>query len=141
MPLVAETRIRVRYAETDQMGVVYYSNYLIWMEIGRTDFCLQSGFRYRDMEADEGIAIAVVEAQCRYRAPARYDDEVIVRTYLRRLRKRTLLFFYEILHAESGRLLADGTTTHVVVDTNARPSSIPEHHYSLLVAAESPATG
>ena len=139
MSIVAETRLRVRYADTDQMGVVYYSNYLIWMEIGRTDFCMESGFRYRDMEADDGIAIAVADVQCRYHAPARYDDEILVRTSLKRLRKRTMTFSYQIVHAETGTLLAEASTKHVVVDKNtARPSTIPRHHYALLRAAESP---
>ena len=77
----SESKLRVRYAETDQMGVVYYSNYLVWMEIGRTDFCLMTGFRYSAMEAEDGVMIAVAEANCRYRRPARrclrrYDDRV-----------------------------------------------------------------
>ncbi len=139
MPIVAETRLRVRYAETDQMGVVYYSNYLVWMEIGRTDFCVASGFRYRDMEIDDGIAIAVADVQCRYHAPARYDDAVLVRTSLKRLRRRTLLFAYQIILAESNTLLAEGSTKHVVVDkASARPRVIPRHHYDMLLAAESP---
>jgi len=139
MSIVAETRLRVRYAETDQMGVVYYSNYLVWMEIGRTDFCLESGFRYRDMEADDGVAIAVAEVQCRYHAPARYDDAILVRTTLTRLRRRTMLFSYTIVHAETGKLLAEGTTKHVVVDkARARPATIPQHHYDMLVGAMSP---
>ena len=139
MSIVAETRLRVRYAETDQMGVVYYSNYLVWMEVGRTDFCLESGFRYRDMELDDGIAIAVADVQCRYHSPARYDDEILVRTSLKRLRKRTMLFSYLIVHAESEKLLAEGSTRHVVVDIqNARPTTIPRHHYEKLRAAESP---
>ncbi len=139
MSIVAETRIRVRYAETDQMGVVYYSNYLIWMEIGRTDFCLESGFRYRDMEANDGVAIAVADAECRYHAPARYDDEILIRTSLKRLRKRTMLFSYEITHAQTGKLLAEGSTKHIVVDKEqSRPTTIPRHHYERLRAAESP---
>ena len=139
MSIVTETRLRVRYAETDQMGVVYYSNYLVWMEIGRTDFCVESGFRYRDMEADDGIAIAVADVQCRYHAPARYDDEVLVRTSLKRLRRRTMLFSYQIVHAETQQLLAKGSTKHVVVNkNNARPSRIPQHYFEMLLAAESP---
>ena len=71
-----DTRLRVRYAETDQMGVVYYANYLIWMEVGRVEYCRAAGIRYRDMEDDDGILLVVAEANCRYLAPARYDDEV-----------------------------------------------------------------
>ncbi len=139
MSIVAETRLRVRYAETDQMGVVYYSNYLVWMEIGRTDFCLESGFRYRDMELDDGIAIAVADVHCRYHAPARYDDQVLVRTSLKRLKRRTMLFSYRITLAETETLLAEGSTRHVVVDKNsARPTAIPRRHYEMLLAAETP---
>src|SRR5882762_6082008 len=75
-----QTRVRVRYAETDQMGVVYYANYLIWMEVARVEFCQAPGFRYKDMEIEDGVLIAVVEAQCRYLYPARFDDEVIIET-------------------------------------------------------------
>ena len=139
MSIVSETRLRVRYAETDQMGVVYYSNYLVWMEVGRTDFCLKSGFRYRDMESDDGVAIAVAEVQCRYHAPARYDDEILVRTSLKRLRRRTMVFRYQVVHVATERLLAEGITKHVVVDMKSeRPRSIPPHHYTMLQAAESP---
>lgn len=76
-----ETRFRVRYAETDQMGVVYYANYLVWMEVGRAEYCRASGGRYRDMEVDDGILLAVVEAHCRYLRPARYDQEIAVKTW------------------------------------------------------------
>ena len=83
---VCETRLRVRYAETDQMGVVYHANYFIWFEVGRVEMLRQLGFCYRDMEAADGCYIAVVDARCRYKAPARYDDELIVRTYLKNIR-------------------------------------------------------
>jgi len=128
------TRLRVRYAETDQMNVVYYSNYLVWMEIGRTDFCLESGFRYRDMEQESGVMIAVAEAHCRYRAPARYDDEVLVRTYLDEIRRRTLTFSYEILNAASEALLAEGSTVHVAIGPDTRPCAIPEKYHQMLAA-------
>ena len=75
-----QTRVRVRYAETDQMGVVYYANYLVWMEVARVEFCKALGFRYRDMELEDGVLLAVIEAQCRYLYPARFDEEVIVET-------------------------------------------------------------
>jgi YbgC/YbaW family acyl-CoA thioester hydrolase len=84
----SETRLRVRYAETDQMGVVYYANYLVWMEVGRVDLCKACGFSYRDMENDDGVLLAVAEAQCRYRAPAHFDDEVIVKTWIAEANKR-----------------------------------------------------
>jgi acyl-CoA thioester hydrolase len=128
----SETRLRVRYAETDQMGIVYYSNYLIWMEVGRTDFCLMSGFRYRDMEADDGIMIAVAEASCRYRKPARYDDFIRIETSLTGLKRRNLTFTYRVLDEESGDLLAEGSTTHVAIGRDGRPHSIPDAHFKLL---------
>src|SRR5258705_769238 len=77
-----ETRLRVRYAESDNMGVVYYANYLVWMEVGRVELCRACGFNYRDMEREDGVLLAVAEANCRYAAPARYDDEVTVKTWI-----------------------------------------------------------
>ena len=98
-----EARVRVRYAETDQMGVVYHANYLVWMEVGRVEYCRASGFRYRDLEA-EGILLAVVEAQCRYLSPALYDEEVIVRTSIEEATQRLVRFSYRISSGEDGRL-------------------------------------
>ena len=128
----SESRLRVRYAETDQMGVVYYSNYMIWMEIGRTDFCLMAGFRYSDMEAKDGVMIAVAEARCRYRKPARYDDEILIRTSLTALKRRTMTFAYDILHANSEDFLANGTTVHVAIEGNGRPCLIPQRQFTCL---------
>lgn len=82
MNAAAEVRFRVRYAETDQMGVVYYANYLVWMEVGRVELCRACGFNYREMEEQAGVFLAVAEATCRYASPARYDDEVTVRTWI-----------------------------------------------------------
>ena len=128
----SESRLRVRYAETDQMGIVYYSNYMIWMEIGRTDFCLMTGFRYSDMEAKDGVMIAVAEAQCRYRKPARYDDEILIRTSLTALKRRTMTFSYDILHANSKDVLANGTTVHVAIEGNGQPCLIPQRPFACL---------
>jgi acyl-CoA thioester hydrolase len=128
----SETRLRVRYAETDQMGVVYYANYLVWMEMGRTDFCIMSGFRYRDMEVEDGVMIAVAEARCRYRRPARYDDEIRIRTSLTALKRRTLTFTYEILKGGSNEQLALGTTIHVSVARDGRPCAMPTRQFNLL---------
>ena len=100
-----DARLRVRYAETDQMGVVYHANYLVWMEVGRVEYCRASGVRYRDLE-DAGILLAVVEANCRYLSPARYDDEVIVRTQIEDANPRMVRFGYELISAEDGRRLA-----------------------------------
>src|ERR1700678_1237321 len=96
---VGETRVRVRYAETDQMGVVYHANYLVWFEVGRVELLRSMGFDYKRMEAEDGIGIAVVEATSRYKAPARYDDELIVRTRVRAVRSSLIKFGYEVLRA------------------------------------------
>ena len=125
-----ESRIRVRYAETDQMGMVYYANYLIWMEVGRSDFCRECGFSYREMEREEQAFLAVAEANCRYLAPARYDDEVIIETVLSRVRSRVVEFSYRI---KSGRtVLAEGRTLHVVIGKDGRPRSMPDRYLELL---------
>jgi acyl-CoA thioester hydrolase len=107
-----ETRIRVRYAETDQMGVVYYANYLIWMEVGRVELCRATGIRYRDMEIDDDVMLVVAEANCRYLAPARYDDEVAIRTTIGNATPRMVRFDYEVREAASGRSLATGFSKH-----------------------------
>jgi acyl-CoA thioester hydrolase len=130
MPHVAESRFRVRYAETDQMGIVYYANYLVWMEIGRTEFCHQCGFSYSELEREEKAFLTVVEATCRYLAPARYDDEILVACELSRVRNRVMEFTYRI-HCGS-TLLAEGRTVHVVIGTDGRPRSMPERYLELL---------
>ena len=107
LPTINETRVRVRYAETDQMGVVYHSNHFIWFEIGRVEFLRQLGFSYKDMEASDGCFIAVVDARCRYKAPARYDEEIIVRTHLKNIRESVIHFGYELVRASDGVILAE----------------------------------
>ena len=132
MPHTCESRLRVRYAETDQMGVVYHANYLVWMEIGRTDFCRDCGFSYRDLEREEGAFIAVAEIHCRYHAPAHYDDEVIVETQIARLSRRLIEFSYRI--RTEAALLAEGRTIHVVVGADKRPRSLPDRYMGLMRA-------
>jgi len=127
-----ESRLRVRYAETDQMGVVYYANYLIWMEVGRVELCKSRGFNYRDMEIDDGVFLAVSEANCRYRHPARYDDEVIVRTWIESANTRMVTFAYEMRRASDDRRLATGFTRHVFVSRAMRPTHLPEKYHALL---------
>jgi acyl-CoA thioester hydrolase len=122
---VSEARIRVRYAETDQMGVVYHSNYLIWFEVGRVEFIRQLGLDYKRMEVEEGCGIAVVQAAARYRAPARYDDELVVRTTLLAARGAVIRFAYKILRVEDGLLLCEGETVHVVVGKDMKKRSLP----------------
>ena len=129
------TEVRVRYAETDQMGVVYYANYLVWFEIGRTDFCLQHGFAYHDMEQEDGLYIMVAEARCRYKAPARYDDEIEVRTRLTGMRRRVLVFGYEIYKPRTDEVIAEGETVHVITDRNGRPRTLPDKYRELLLAS------
>jgi acyl-CoA thioester hydrolase len=131
MTPVTETRLRVRYAETDQMGVVYYANYLIWMEVGRADLCKACGFVYRDMERDDGILLAVAEAQCHYRHPARYDDEVIVKTWLEKANTRMMTVAYEMRRAGDDKRLASGYTRHIYVSKEMRPVSLPEKYHGM----------
>jgi acyl-CoA thioester hydrolase len=125
---VGEVRLRVRYAETDQMGVVYHANYFIWFEVGRVELLRQLGFSYRDMEQNDHCFIAVVDARCRYKAPARYDDEIIVRTQLKNVRESLVHFAYELLRAGDGTLLAEGETTHIVTDAEMKVRAIPEKY-------------
>jgi len=128
------TTLRVRYAETDQMGVVYYANYLVWFEVGRADLCRKLGFAYREMEREDGLYLIVAEARCRYKAPAHYDDEIEVRTRLRELRKRVLIFTYEIYRQPDEELLAEGETVHVITDRHGRPRALPEKYREIFDA-------
>jgi len=132
---VNETRLRVRYAETDQMGIVYNSNYFIWFEVGRVELLRQLGFSYRDMEAQDGCCIAVIDARCRYKAPARYDDEIIVRTRLENMRESLIRFEYELIRVEDGTLLAEGVTTHIVVDREMKKAPLPQKYLRAFRAA------
>jgi acyl-CoA thioester hydrolase len=131
MNTAAEARIRVRYAETDQMGVVYYSNYLIWMEVGRVELCKTLGFNYRDMEREDGIFLAVAEANCRYRSPARFDDEVIVKTWIEEANTRIVTFAYEMRVAGEDRELAKGFTRHVFVNREMQRTKLPERYHAM----------
>ncbi|MEO6815874.1 MAG: thioesterase family protein [Edaphobacter sp.] len=127
-PSVGETRVRVRYAETDQMGVVYHANYLIWFEVGRVEFIRQLGLDYKSMEREQGCGIAVVDARLRYRLPARYDDELIVQTQLVAARGAVIRFGYKIVRAVDGVLLCEGETVHVVVDADMKKRVLPEKY-------------
>jgi acyl-CoA thioester hydrolase len=126
--MTGETKIRVRYAETDQMGVVYHSNFIIWFEVGRVELLRSLGFSYRDMEREDDCHIAVVDVRCRYKAPARYDDEVVIRTRLKNMRDSLLHFTYELVRAADGTLLAEGETTHIVVNANFEKRALPENY-------------
>lgn len=129
-----ETILRVRYSETDKMGIVYYANYLVWFEIGRAEYCRARGFSYRDLEENEDSFLVVAESYCRYKAPAYYDDELIVRTHITELRRRSLRFGYEIVRAGDGQVVAEGETGHVVTDSNGRVRSFPEAYAKRLLA-------
>jgi acyl-CoA thioester hydrolase len=134
-PTVNETRIRVRYAETDQMGVVYHANHFIWFEVGRVELLRQLGFSYKEMETEDDCFIAVVDARCRYKAPVHYDDEVVVRTYLKHVREKVIHFGYELLRAGNGQVLAEGETTHIVANAQMKPRKLPEKYMKVFRAA------
>jgi acyl-CoA thioester hydrolase len=125
---VVEARVRVRYAETDQMGVVYHANYLVWFEIGRVEFIRQMGLSYKQMEVEENCMIAVVEATARYRVPARYDDELVIETRLTASRSSVIRFGYRIVRAHDGALLCEGETMHVVVNREMKKTRLPQEY-------------
>ena len=124
-----KTQVRVRYAETDQMGVVYHANYLVWMEVGRVEACRERGFEYREMEIQDGILLAVTEANCRYLSPARYDDEVTIVTVIAEATPRRVTFTYTMLCG--ARKLATGESKHIFLNREMRPARIPAKYYPL----------
>jgi acyl-CoA thioester hydrolase len=134
IPHTSETRFRARYSETDKMGVIYYANYLVWMEMGRTDYCKSVGFDYRDMELD-GANMAVAEATCRYITPAHYDEEILVRTQVERLNRRLITFVYVISNDQTGTVLAEGRTVHIAMGNDGKSRSIPLRYLELMKAA------
>jgi len=115
----------VRYAETDQMGVVYHANFFVWFEVGRTDLLRSAGWTYREMEA-EGLSLPVIEAHCDYKQPARYDDELEVRTTGELMSPVRVAFSYEVVRPADGELLATGRTVHATLDRAGRPSRLPD---------------
>jgi acyl-CoA thioester hydrolase len=125
---VVESRVRVRYAETDQMGVVYHANYLVWFEIGRVELIRCLGLSYKQMEAEENCMIAVVEATARYRAPARYDDDLVIQTRLTASRSSVIRFGYKVIRVADDVLLCEGETIHVVVDRAMKKTRLPEKY-------------
>lgn len=125
-----QIRFRVRYAETDQMGIVHHAAYLTWVEMGRVELCRALGVRYRDMEEQDGILLTVAEASLRYMAPARFDDEIVVETTTHRASSRLLEFQYRVRNAESGQLLAEASTTHVFCGRDLRPCRVPQRYYA-----------
>ncbi len=127
-----KTRLRVRYAETDQMGVVYYANYFVWMEIGRVELVRARGIDYKQLEETEGLFLAVMEATCRYRYPARYDQEILIETRVLHANSRVIEFGYEIRSVDPERLLAEGSTKHLWLNRNWRPTRLPERYREML---------
>jgi acyl-CoA thioester hydrolase len=123
MPTSTST-LRVRYAETDKMGVVYYANYLVWFEVGRADLLRSLGWTYREMEV-AGISLPVIEAHCQYLRPARYDDEIEVKTEGRMLSPVRMEFEYQVIRTEDREIAAAGKTVHAAVDPTGRPCRLP----------------
>ena len=119
-----ECEIRVRYAERDQMGVAYYANYLVWFEVGRSEFCRERGFCYADLEAS-GYRLVVTDVNCRYRNAARYDEAITVRTWLKGMNRRMITFGYRILRKEKEEVIAEGETRHLCLDLSGKPKSLP----------------
>jgi acyl-CoA thioester hydrolase len=132
------TQVRVRYAETDQMGIVYYANYLVWFELGRVELLRSLGLAYSQLEKEHECILPVVSAHCRYRSPARYDDEILIETEPSMLRQSVLKFAYRILRkAHDGgenELLAEGETVHVVCDDQLQRKPLPGHYAKALRA-------
>jgi acyl-CoA thioester hydrolase len=118
------TRLRVRYAETDKLGIVYYANYFVWFEVARTDLLRELGWSYREME-HAGVSLPVIEAQCEYKRPAKYDDEIDVRTQGRMISPIRMQFDYEVIRAGDG-VLAAGRTVHAALDREGRPCRLPQ---------------
>jgi acyl-CoA thioester hydrolase len=113
------------------MGIVYHANYLVWMEVGRVEYCRAAGIRYRDLEANDGVLLTVAEVNCRYVAPARYDEEVIIRTAIANAHPRMIAFGYEIVSAEDGRNLAEGYTKHIFCGRDLRPCRLPAKYHKV----------
>jgi acyl-CoA thioester hydrolase len=131
-----ETEIRVRYAETDQMGIVHHSNYLIWFELGRSEFCRARGFSYKEMEEKDNALMVVAEVYCRYKSPAHYDEVLIIRTKIGEVRSRSVRFIYEIYRPFDQILLCEAETLHLVTDANKKVRTMPESYKQMLTAEE-----
>lgn len=137
--VVHDAMVRVRYAETDQMGAVYNSNFFIWFEIGRVELLRSLGFSYRELESD-GYNLPVAEARCRYKAPALYDDTLLIRTRITKLRPSLIAFGYETIRQSDGALLAEGESTHIVVGASKKKVQLPEKYLAPLRRAAGSAT-
>lgn len=128
----SETRVRVRYAETDQAGMVYHANYLIWFEVGRVELCRAYGFNYREMETEADAYLPVTECRVRYRIPAKYDEELVIRSKVIELRSRAIKFAYEVRRMSDDMLLAEGETHHIVMNSQGRARAFPPEYAELM---------
>jgi acyl-CoA thioester hydrolase len=126
-----DMEVRVRYAETDKMGVAYYANYFVWFEVGRAELCRRKGFSYADLEA-LGFILVVTDAHCHYRSSAKYDEAIIIRTRLKGINKRMVTFGYQLFRKEGEEILAEGETRHLSIGPNGRPKSLPDSFLDLL---------
>ncbi len=131
-----ETEIRVRYAETDAMGIVHHANFLVWFETGRSEFCRAKGFSYKEMEERDDALMVVAESYCRYKSPAYYEDVLTIRTKVLDVRSRSLRFFYEVYRASDNELIAEGETQHVVTGRNRKVKMLPTLYRDLLLSEE-----
>lgn len=132
---VNETRIKVRYVETDQMGIVHHSNYYSWFEVGRTEFFEQMGMSYKDIE-EQGILLPLIESACYYKEPARYQDKILVRTWIESLGAVRMTFCYEVIREEDKKLLASGKTVHAFVNSNFKPVNLKKANKHILEKLE-----
>lgn len=128
MSASGETTVRVRYAETDQMGVVYYANFFVWFEVARVELMRQLGFCYKEMEIEDDSFVVVAKASCTYKQPARFDDVIRIRTNVTESRKRTITFGYDVFKEGADAVIATGETLHVICDSKGRPKSLPEKY-------------
>ncbi len=135
-----DVTVRVRYAETDQMGVVYHANYLVWFEVGRVELMRALGVEYKRMEIEDDCQIVVADLRCRYHHPARYDEVLRVRTRISQSRNRVIRFAYELFRDADGQLLATGETTHIICGRNGKPKLLPQKYRGVFeaIAAEIP---
>jgi acyl-CoA thioester hydrolase len=139
--LSGQARVRVRYAETDQMGVVYHANYLVWFEVGRVELMRQSGLNYTRMETEEGCGIAVVDVRIRYKAPARYDDLLLIQTHVAKVRGSVVHFRYTIVRESDGTMLCEGETVHIVVGRDMKRRTMPQRYVDFFHSLESASPG
>ena len=133
-----DAAVRVRYAETDQMGVVYHANYLVWFEVGRVELIRALGIEYTRMEKEDDCHIVVADAHCRYLLSARYDEVLRIRTRIAESRNRTIRFSYEVIRDADSKLLATGETTHIICGSNGRPKLLPAKYTTVFKAVVAP---